>query len=85
MNEGPTSAYHLTAQLVMDKVGHLMKDLDADQRLCVYVILEQIMSRKIAALTAPVEVRRCYSCERQFAEFARGRDGTLRCPHCQAQ
>jgi hypothetical protein len=79
-----SSAYVVTAQLVMDKVGHLMKDLDADQRLSVYVILEGIMNKKIAALRAPVEVRRCYACERQFGEFAQGRDGKLRCPHCSA-
>ena len=84
MNEA-SGAYHVTAQLVMDKVLHLMKDLDADQRLNVYVILEGIVNAKIAALRAPVEVRRCYCCERQFAEFEQSREGTLRCPHCHAE
>jgi len=84
MSEAASNPYLVTAQIVMDKVGHLMKDLDADQRLSVYVLLEGIVNARIAALRAPVEMRRCYSCERQFAEFERGRDGTLRCPHCHA-
>ena len=53
--ENAFSPFHITAELVMGKVNHLMKDLDSDQRLNVYLILQEMLQLKVAALRAPVD------------------------------